>query len=833
MTKQRMQRSFSSLLVLGLLLLGTAVPAAAASGSASLLTKELISGTNAGIEISVKNTTGNNPLQLGSEDIDAVQIFAPSHLIDPTEVTTDGWDSFIDGDVIYLFAREGNEIGGGETEVFSFNAAVARIADDQSDEFFVQVSSNGGMTSSAATGDLTANVRILDLLGADLVRPALAFNGAENQVTSQQDNATIDGTLRNAGSELRTVELTVSNAEGSSTVSANETVAVDVPAGGQVGFSLPVTFGDAGDVTVRVHADSTNSSALPEDTDSITVQTAASFRYSDNSLSPTAVVPGNAASFSLTLDKSGTPQVRLTDASTFSFGSETVTYEAALDAVTEFASGSTSGQAVFAKEIVPDTLDDGDYVPALQAVGYDGNGATVDMPVEVTDTILLDALAPVVDVSLDVGESQVEGAQPAATDGSTLRYSGEVRRSGSEDAALCDTCEVISAQIVELSGSGTEIRRQDATVTNSGGTLSGSDELDYASSTRKIRLEVVVSKGGELLEGTGVSNTEEVDNIVPVLSSAKTHRAESADQVVVTFSERVAASSMSAGDWKVDNNTVTEARMDPSAAGATRVILTLAQRFSNRNVEPSVEYAPLLGTRRVHDRVGLTVADQVIKAIDGIAPALPEYLTVEGLERQDGEFWANTGSPAIVIGNLQGGDTVVLYDDLNGDGIGQSSEQVASAPVPSDSTQVTLEPNLGTTERAVALLVLAKDARSNASDVAGEVLNLDFSPPKVLSAIQDGNQVSVTWDEPIPRGRDFAFDWTVQADQDGTVRSRPVNEVSGSGASRTLTVDSSAYDPSRGDMLEVIYKLRSSDPDDRYEDRATNDVADFAAPVTR
>lgn len=832
MTKQRIQRPLTAMLVLGLLLLGTAVPAAAASGSATLLTKELLSGTNAGIEISVKNTTGDNPLQLGSEDIDAVQIFAPAGLIDPTEVTTPGWDAFIDGDVVFLFAQDGNEIGGGETQVFTFNAAVASIADDRSDDFFVQVSSNGGMTSSAATGDLTANVRILDLLGVELVRPAQAFNNATNQVTTKQDNATIDGTIKNAGTESRTVNLSVSAFKGSSSITANSPTTVTVAAGSQVAFSIPVTFGAPGDVTVRVDAASANSRAVPENTGSITVQDAAGFSYSDNSLSPTAVVPGDAISFSVSLNKTGTPQVRLTTDSDFRFGPSDE-FDAPLASLTEFAAGSTSHQAVFAETTVPTTLSDGDYAPDIRAIGYDGNGATVNVAVDVTDAVTLDSLAPVVNVKLDVGESQVAGADPAATDGSTIRYNGEVRRSGEEGASLCDTCEVVEAEIVELTGSGTEVRRQPASVTNNNGTLSGSDQLDYADATHQIRLEVVVSKGGELKSGTGVSNTADVDNILPVLSSAQTNRAADADQVIVTFSELVRAPEPSALAWKVDNNTVTSVSYHPSSDGASQVTLTLAQRFADRNVEPSVEYAPALGGQRLHDRVGLKVADQVIKAIDRIAPAIPTYLTVEGLERQDGDFWANTGTPEITVGNLQGGDTVILYDDADGDGIAESSEQVASAPVPSGQTQVTLQPSFGTTEREVKLLVLSKDARANASDVATESLHLDFSVPILLSAIQNGYDVTVTWDEPIPRGRDFAFDWTVIATQDGSSRSRPVNNVAGEGTSRTLTVDSSAYDPSKGDMTDVTYKLRSTNPDHRYEDRATNDVVDFTAPVTR
>ena len=147
-------------------------------------------------------------------------------------------------------------------------------------------------------------------------------------------------------------------------------------------------------------------------------------------------------------------------------------------------------------------------------------------------------------------------------------------------------------------------------------------------------------------------------------------------------------------------------------------------------------------------------------------------------------------------------------------------------------SKAVLTVDLGAAERAADLLAVVRDPAGNVSPADTAVVNLDFTAPRIVSAVQDGSMVTVTFDEPLASGRDAAFDWNVRATQGGESRVRPVSSVTGSGDTRILTVSEGAYDPTQGDVTAVIYNYRGPDGQ-RYTDRATNLVPNLSAPVSR
>lgn len=839
MTRTRTQRLLSVLTVVAMLLAGSAVPAlAAASGTARLLTPTIFAGSGGAVTIEVTNDASAGVLGLGAgQAIDAVQVFLPTDVFAPRGDADiqgpDGWTGFYDADleVAYLLA-DGDGIAPGSKAEFVIAGVAADQADDAQGDLFVQVSDDGGVTSTNA-GRLILTAKILEIVSAQVSKPDFALDADPTKVTTGQDNATVAVRVRNHGTQTRTVDAIVSTGTDS-TSTASGTGSGSVPAGGEATVEVPVTFGAPGSLNLAVSAESASSAAKSTGISGITVQEAADATYRAGSLAPRAVVPGQLTTVKLSVDKTGPQAVRLASLTDRPGGAVLTIASHPTTIDRDLPAGSSTVNLEFPVTI-PLSVADGSYTPTLDLVGWDANGALVDLQPQGLEDIVLDRLAPFVDVLATPDAPVVNGATPAATDGRNITFSGTARLGSGGDK--CTSCTITDAVIVALPSQ----TRLPVDVTINNGDLSGSDAVDFPDGTSAAYLEVTVAKNTGLT-GTGDSANFEVDLVVPNVTSATTGRDATGDFVDVTFSELVGTKGMSRTDWRVDGNLVTSIEpapapanpVDPSDDGKTTLRLRLGQQFSDSNATPAVQYSPSPLSRRAFDRVDQGVLDATLTAVDGIAPLPPVIQLVSGYEETDGKFWTNDSTPSVTVGGLEvdASNTVAIYRDLNGNGELDASERTSSnrlGATSADAEQVTIGAlsDLGNNDIDVPILAAVIDAVGNVSPVDPAVLGLDFTVPIIVQVIGNGDgTVTVTFDEPIAHGRDAAFDWTVTAIQDGTSRSRPVENVSGSGTTRTLAVSSAAYDPARGPITGATYRFRGTEPAERYQDRATNELAD-------
>lgn len=828
MKTKPIQRSLSLLSAIALLLTVLAVPAsAAARAQADVLTDDLVASGQRPFEVEVTNQPPDlSGLEVPSS-LDAVVFYLPSGIIDPVIGATEGWNSFVDSEMglVYFTAEEGNAIPFGESQVFSMTVDVAPVADDITETIAVQVSSNGGGTSKPAAGDLDTVLRILGVSQVSVVKPSTATNADATQVTAGQDNALVQAVLENQGTEPRTVTVTASKKSGSSSITS-AAQSVTLLAGGTETVRIPATFGSAGDLVVEVAASSENSQAAPASSPTLAVQEAVSATYTDDSLSPTTVVPGNPVQFTASLSKTGVPALSVDQAlSTLTFE----TFSAGLASPATLDGGDQSVGVTYNSTTVPTSIPDGDYTPAIRLVGTDGNGATVDVPVAVSDTIKLDRALPVVIPTISGASSRLADADPAVTNGTDLTFGGKVYND-SDQSSQCGTCLITGASVVEYGANGTEVGRQPVDVKNSGGNLEGEATLTYAAATRTIRLEVSVAKLTGLA-GTGTSDVVAVDTIAPFATGAATGRDANGDFIAVDLNELIGAPAMTAADWSVDDNQVVTTQAQPNPiTGATTVTLRLARKLTHDNVQPAVRYEPADGAR-AYDRVDLKLANQALNAADGVIPEIPTIATVAGKAKQDGAFYTNDSTPDIEVSNLVQGDLVQLFIDRNGDGqVDSGDTKIGEGSSFEGEDVVITASSLGTADADLGLLAQVKDGSGNTSPARLETLVLDFTAPTALRALVSGNTVEVEFNEPLAVGRNHTFDWNVLVTRNGTQRTRPVNEVAGSGDSRQLTVDEQYYTSGVDSIDGAIYRLRSET--DRYLDRAGNALADFSVATS-
>jgi adhesin/invasin len=102
-----------------------------------------------------------------------------------------------------------------------------------------------------------------------------------------------------------------------------------------------------------------------------------SLAYVAGSLTPGAVLPGSAATFSFQARNTGPGQIQLETGSTFSFGSGVTTFAATLTSSSTVGPGATATLG-FSGATVPTGLPPGTYAPSFRAVGTDGTGAAFD-----------------------------------------------------------------------------------------------------------------------------------------------------------------------------------------------------------------------------------------------------------------------------------------------------------------------------------------------------------------------------------------------------------------------------------------------------------------------
>jgi hypothetical protein len=324
MTTNRFRRGAASLLAASLMIVGTALPAAAiAVGTVTLDDTELLSGVADQdlvftVSNNAANTNGGLPVVgTTTNPINLVQLVPPTGLLDAFTVADftapAGWTVFVQSDIVRFVADEGAGIPATESAVFGFAADVDDQPFDKSDFFFASISDDKGLTLTSNV-PIEVFVRTLEVVisSLEVVKPLLANDQQGTNVTQQQDNATISVQIRNNGDASQIVSPVIAKDSGSSSITPGSVGAQEIAADGGVWtFVVPATFGNPGSLTLKANATSSEGSQTVDGVlgSLITVQERILLAFTADNLSPKAINPSISAieGFTASVDKTGGP----------------------------------------------------------------------------------------------------------------------------------------------------------------------------------------------------------------------------------------------------------------------------------------------------------------------------------------------------------------------------------------------------------------------------------------------------------------------------------------------------------------------------------------------
>jgi hypothetical protein len=889
MTKKPLRRAMTTLLVLAMMLVGTAVPALAVAQGSATITQgaDLVSGVDGqDVVFNVSNTGQNSGLPLlGSTatSIDLVQVVPPEGLFDDGAYSLgdfrgpSGWTPFLQNNIIRFRADEGAEIAPGDSAEFKLRFDVLPQPADEADNFFVSVSDNDGrLLTTAGVPEVVVRTLEVVLDSINILKPAIADNQSGLLVTEQQDNAKAAVTIRNRGVAAQDVTPVIERASGSSSVQAGTAPTGSVAAGGTRTFEVPVTFGSPGDLVLKANATSDQGSRAPElvDGDTITVQERIRLSYVGDSLTPRGINPTSnpSPSFGIQLNKTGGPATNAGALDlTFNVDGLSTTRSVSI------GSGNVNNVPVTFDPLNVTSLADDTYSTTLDFEGIDANGATI-VPNNLTlQQILIDRIAALVNITLTPPASAVDYPDivDAASFDDAVQVGGSVERGGSG----CGDCTVTDA-VARVNGRAIPGAEVSVSVGANGGisgtvTMPGGspeqvgqqvDGFTYQAGDNQLTLSLTVGRTVNGIEspnaGTGSAQAP-VDIVRPTLlppsndfprTGTVTGRDANGDYVDILFSEPVAFGTFSspATHWLVDGATVTSVQFpgeENSASGTDRVRLRLLEELDN-NAEPVATYNPrgLLASTGF-DRVELEFSTPaVVEVADGIAPDVLDLLTLstyrEGradnnanrvdLGPVNGNFVTRDTSPVLVVADVLPSDRVQVFADTNGNGVQDPGEPNLGSATNNGTDARDLEIQLSLSgSEPLNLGAYAIDSNGNRGvSLTGFTITLDRTNITIADFAVSGNDITVTMSEAITtldgyQGRDAAIDWFVYADG----RWRPVNEVANSGGAETriLSVDSAVV-PDTSAITRVRYEFvnfgEASNQEERYLDRALNTMID-------
>ena len=502
---------------------------------------------------------------------------------------------------------------------FAMTSTVPIPGADITKNWEVSVSSDGGNTSSYATGVLGTTVRVLRV-------PALTLTGPEKAVVTQkvtefQEGITVDCTVENLGSRVITVTPSL-NAPGFTTASTPAAQDID-PAGDTATFQFTLRAEDVSAQTNRTltcNANGTNSEGASTTTSLnnrqfvLPVQPAAVFDYvkvvRPATFSPRAVAPEASPSFLVQIRKNPatSPGVDLDpDATKLTFKDDegNTVHEVSLGAALDVPAGTISALVLTFDTALPAEMDTGVYDVSLDMLGEDKNGQGVSfVPVPSFDeTLTIDAGIPIVD-NLNIqgltkpanfadsatvtGDEGYDDIERAARNGQPVPFSGDVLDgldAESADPSPCaggtgelqpGECEVTEALLFQFSDFDGTVLIPDAAIEcpsvsiNSSGQITGNCSGTFHADARAIVAKVTVEDAvGQL--GSNNSLRVHIDNEIPDLLSAHAVRytdetgAVRQNRIIVTANECVSlegsltgALASRAADWTATGNPVTD-----------------------------------------------------------------------------------------------------------------------------------------------------------------------------------------------------------------------------------------------------------------------------------
>lgn len=464
-----------------------------------------------------------------------------------------------------------------------------------------------------------------------------------------------------------------------------------------------------------------------------------------------------------------------------------------------------------------------------------------------------------------VGEASLEVAvQPEISGNSAVRSGQAIVVSGQAPAG-----GITGATLVAVEDDGNEVLQPlDSSVLGQPSTRPQYLRSDDGAVTGRLVLDCVFAQPApgcptphgpvvglrlELVSGDqrAVSQLLPVDYLRPSIVG---YRVVDPDTVEARFDEPVRGDD-SAADWSVTDpgGLVRDVRVGQddctylpagdrrqSRSGCTRLldlVLPLAEDST-----PVVDYVPAANrplyvddAGNATDRSTDTTATRS-RAVDAVRPALPTVVSVEG-RAPSGDEPSTAGratAPVVTVSGVTAGHQVVVEHRAPG-----GMTTAGPSAVAESETVDAFAPELGE-DGDKHLLVVVTDTEGNRSDAAelqparadggpsAVIYRLDTVAPFLLGALaEEDGSLLVTVSESVTGSEDRGG-WRLES---ATGTPREVTSVSGSGASRTLTVEGGAVP---GDRLS--YQPTSG----RYADRAGNEVADdqlvvagLAAPVVR
>lgn len=823
-------------------LLGASATLASVSASASsgvsadarLTTgANVLPGNARPFSIEVTNTSSRDLVLAGGSQINYVSVILPSAAgvtTNPNVEAPSGWTVQVTdrGSLQRIkFQTESSPIAPGDSIRFDFPADVAApAAGDESGEFRLAVSADGGVTTEPAQGDLRTVIRVLEVTELAALAPA----GVTDQSATAGQSITYGVRVRNHARATLSVTATLSSNHDDDTVGGAKQARI--PSGKTRPYAFPVTLGPASGQRVATFAGGATSSAASAVTTTaeLVVEAAPRLALDADSFAPRFVRSDVPIKYRFRVDanKSNPPTLRLSSCMLSFAGTAT-----RLPGSIRFGPGTAAQTLSFSPTVV--NGDEGAHTVRMSCDGVDGNDHPASYRLTEPNLVTIDNTPPVLTVDLDIPDGQ-----DAVKSGDTLTIRGAV----DEDAEL---------DFVGL--------RSDAGETFPC-TPSGTEEFecevspDFADGTTEVLAEAqATDRAGNV--GAASSDPVAVDLVPPKLVVARTL---STRQLLVRFDEdNVIRGGCNPTQWDVGGHLVVKVlfsngddctsppqaagRSGPSGAPSNSRILVLADALRDRDETPVVTYtrsAAGAPSDNVRDDAANLAASARVRAVPGILPPPPELVAVtrtdstnpgerersvkdgEGTKPDTDTHWTNQPGDDLRVeftGARKGYRVQVV--DGNGDPVGSPQKVTAES-----GGGVVAVPIGRVDRRYVRGLRLINAA--GAGDPAYFDVVLDRVVPRINGATADGDNVAVRFTEPIPFGSDFANDWFAWEKVSGGrdyYQARRVDRTDDS-AERVLTVPFE----DRGPFGGVDYVFTSTGPGAaRYEDRAGNALRDSTA----
>lgn len=738
----------------------------------------------------------------------------------------------------------GGSIPPGGTATFSFPASVsAPQRADKIGEFVVALSGDNGANvkgaPAPATKSLATKVRALELLAdaANKPRP-VAPAGVVDRTGTAGQAVSYSYAVKNHALEALTVTPALTS-NGPDTVGSGS--AVPVQPGQVATLTAPVTLrsgitSDATAIFTATAATAGNTAvARPANSDPFTVQVANRLDKLIN-LQPTRVRAASDApySFSATATKAaGTPSLTL-KTGTMSFAGNTLT----MSGEKTLAGGASATTSInYAEKTLTGT--DGSYTPTASFTGEDANGFPFSGTVNVEPVVTIDNLAPIIG-PIGVTLPTTDGIkQTAAKSGDSIAISGEVQGTDVDANSITVTLDPDKGADVPV------------TVTKT----TASDKVSYSGTVRPTfdagTTSFVVKVQAKDVAGNSVGRTSietPVDLIIPALINPA--RTESPTLIRTSFNELDVRGGCSPSMWQVDGNAVeavyfdgqsTPCALNTIAPGGSGVRILKLRFPIQENDAPAVTYSPLsrtLGVDPAKDGAANDAITQKISTVVGIIPAAPELTKITRNNTSEAAYqdptsgkyytrFAGTDNNNASDEDLQacflGSRNAYVIQVLDGGGRVIHSAPVSGPSTPTDANERCVRVPIGATngDYARALRFLGSNLEGEQTPFTAV---LDTVKPATASLSRVGNEVTVTFNDVVIAGDDFASDWVAYeniTNNDGTP-GRAYSDVEtvsdpGNGTTRKLTVAFRNVGPFGG--VEYLHPAPTAG---RYQDRAGN-----------